>query len=187
MRTCHSRSFLTLLVIVVSGLQVSPALAGGSPDPQESLALGSHFPGLPVPAAAEGKNEDHRPVEVAFTKWITTFPLLEGIAGGAVTGVFAGEVLNATTTTNPSITSIVGLEAVYEVQAGRRSFTALIRGGQNNLKGTAVLDGVILNGWRTGAQVHVTFDVISSCAGNPAGPCFQGTIRILPDSDNSKD
>jgi hypothetical protein len=187
MKTFHSRNFLALLVIVVFVLQVSPALAGSAPDPQAAVAPGSHFPGLPVPATAEGKNDDHRRVEVTFTKWITTFPLLEGVAGGAVTGVFAGEVLNATTTTNPSITSIIGLEAVYEVQAGRRSFTALIRGGQNNSKGTAVLDGTILSGWRTGARVHVEFDVISSCAGNPAGPCFQGTIRILPDSDNSKE
>ena len=28
-----------------------------------------------------------------------------------------------------------------------------------------------------GARVHVGFEVISSCAGKPAGTCFQGTIR----------
>jgi hypothetical protein len=184
MKALHSWRILTFLVLV---LRVSPALAGGPPAPQAAVASGSHFAGFPVPATAEGKKEDDRRVEVTFTKWITTFPLMEGVVGGAVSGVFAGEVLNATTTTNPSITSITGLEAGYEIQAGRRSFTALIRGGQNNVKGTAVLDGVILDGWRTGAQVHVEYDVISSCAGNPAGPCFQGTIRILSDSNNSNE
>ena len=44
--------------------------------------------------------------------------------------------------------------------------------------GAALLDGVILAGWRTGAHVHVEFQKISSCAGKPAGPCFEGTIHI---------
>jgi hypothetical protein len=72
---------------------------------------------------------------------------------------------------------VIGLEAMYEVQAGDRSFTALIRGGQN-AAGAALLDGVILAGWRTGAQVHVAYQKTSSCAGKPAGPCFEGTIHI---------
>jgi hypothetical protein len=48
-----------------------------------------------------------------------------------------------------------------------------------------LLEGVILDGWRTGARVQVEFTVISGCAGKPAGPCFEGTIRILRDSDDS--
>lgn len=77
---------------------------------------------------------------------------------------------------------IVFLEAIYAVQSGKRSFTALIRGGQDNETNRAILDGVILSGWRTGAPVHVEFDVIGSCAGKPQGPCFKGTISISRDS-----
>ena len=61
---------------------------------------------------------------------------------------------------------------------GNHSFTALIRGGQNNETGTAILDGVILGGWRTGELVHVEYEVRADCAGAPAGTCFQGTIHI---------
>jgi hypothetical protein len=84
-----------------------------------------------------------------------------------------------------STTGTVALDALYEVQAGDHSFTALIQGGQNNVTRKALLDGVILDGWRTGARVHVEYTVISGCAGMPAGPCFEGTIRILRDSDDS--
>lgn len=54
-----------------------------------------------------------------------------------------------------------------EVQSGDHSFTALIRGGTRetktgqpaSLSGAALLDGVVLTGWRT-------------------RPCFQGTITV---------
>jgi hypothetical protein len=46
--------------------------------------------------------------------------------------------------------------------------------------GAALLDGVILAGWRTGAPVHVAFDTITTgCFGAPAGKtCFVGTIHV---------
>jgi hypothetical protein len=88
-------------------------------------------------------------------------------------------VLDRKVTTNPLITpSITKLEAIYEVVDGDRSFTALIEGGTDNLTGAARLDGVILAGWRTGARVHVEFQVLTNCFGAPLGRCFQGTIRI---------
>ena len=34
------------------------------------------------------------------------------------------------------------------------------------------------SGWRTGARVHVAFQTTADCAGAPAGPCFQGVIRV---------
>ena len=62
------------------------------------------------------------------------------------------------------------------------SFTALIRGGQSGDTAAALgigrLDGVILSGWRAGARVQVIFQKVASCAGKPAGPCFEGTIQI---------
>jgi hypothetical protein len=82
---------------------------------------------------------------------------------------------------------IIRLEAIYEVQSGQHSFTALIRGGTGETKsgepasvsGAALLDGVILAGWRTGARVHVEFQTLTNCVGAPdARTCFEGTIHI---------
>ena len=149
--------------------------------------------GIPRSRDARGQQrssqKNHRgPVEVTFTKWLTTSVepyLLKGVAGGDVAGDFAGEVLQLQVSTNPDLTQLLRLEAIYEVHADNPgySFTALIRGGQTAVGGVGLLDGVIMSGWRTGAQVHVEFQRISSCAGNPAGPCFEGTIRIEGDPD----
>ena len=90
------------------------------------------------PALATDKDHDNRPVEITFTKWGVTAPplpapqppfgLFEGFAGDGLVGSFVGEVLWR----QPSLNGHVnGLEAMYEVVDGDRSFTALIRGGQN--------------------------------------------------------
>jgi hypothetical protein len=172
-----SLTIATLLVL-------SPVLAG---------AQGSRFPGVSAPSPETG-NKHRRPVEVTFTKWVTTSPLMEGFTGGDVPGDFVGEVLARQVSQRladdcyapPSCGRIIRLEAMYEVRAGNHSFTALIRGGTSGDTGAAVLDGVILFGWRTGARVHVEFQTVvppslteSGCAGAPAGKtCFQGTIHI---------
>jgi hypothetical protein len=103
-------------------------------------------------------------------------------------GDFVGEVLDSKVSTactafappcTPGITpptisgSIGALHAIYEVQVGENSFTALIQGGRNRVTGgVALLDGVILAGWRTGARVHAAFQTTANSAGAPAGPCF---------------
>lgn len=110
--------------------------------------------------------------------------LMAGFTGGDVPGVFVGEVLQRQVSGDGRI---IRLEAVYEIKAGDQSFTALIRGGTGETKsgepasvsGAALLDGVILTGWRTGARVHVEFQTMTNCVGAPdARTCFQGTIRI---------
>jgi hypothetical protein len=104
---------------------------------------------------------------------------MAGLVGGDVSGVFVGEVLQRQVSTNPLLTSgMIRLEAIYEVQAGAHSFTAMIRGGENSVTGAAVLDGVILAGWRTGEPVHVEFQQKANCVGAPPGACFEGTIHI---------
>jgi hypothetical protein len=134
------------------------------------------------PAMAQGHGDQNRPVEVTFTKWVTTFPLMEGFWGGDTANRYFGEVLQRQVSVNPAVNRIVRLEAIYEIRAGDHSFTALIRGGENDLTGAAQLDGVVLAGWRTGAPVHVEFDRIpgtTGCAGAPAGAtCFVGTIHV---------
>jgi hypothetical protein len=149
--------------------------------------------------ANDGNNDrdSKREVVVTFTKWVTgvTTPppqdqpaptrfLMRGIVGGDLgPGAFVGEVLDHKLTTAGHVTvPINALDAVYEVQADE-TFEALIWGGQSS--GRGLLEGVILNGWRTGARVRVDFRVIPRCEGNPAGPCFQGTIRILRDVHDS--
>jgi len=134
------------------------------------------------PAMAGGHGDNNRPVEITYTKWITTFPLMEGFTGGDVPGVFVGEVFQRQVSVNPNLNGIIRLEAIYEVQVGDRSFTALIRGGTNAVTGAALLDGVILAGWRIGARVHVEFQTIpgtTGCVGAPIGKtCFEGTIHV---------
>ena len=73
---------------------------------------------------------------------------------------------------------------MYEFLDGDRSFTALIRGGQN-AAGSALLEGVILAGWRTGARVQVAFQRHLAIAGTPScegapvnKTCFEGTIYV---------
>jgi hypothetical protein len=186
MRIIGVRSRVSQLVIAaVLLLPFSPALATSRPNAQATTS--------------------QEPVEVTFTKWPTTglppLPavpgrtLFQGFVGGDLgDGDFVGEVLDSKVSTActafappctlgitpPTISGSIGaLQAIYEVQVGEKSFTALIQGGRNRVPGgVALLDGVILAGWRTGARVFVTFQTTADCAGAPAGPCFQGMIRV---------
>ena len=210
MRIIGVRSGVSSFVIaIVLLLLISPALAGGQPDAERVMTQGTRFPGVPVPGTETVEHKRRGPVEVTFTKWrtaqippppaVTVRSLFAGIVAGDLgEGDFVGEVLDRKVSTpctafepqcTPGITpptitgSIVALHAIYEVQADEHSFTALIQGGTNGVTTAALLNGVVLAGWRTGAQVHVAFQTISTCtdrAGGTHGPCFQGTIRIEP-------
>ena len=121
-------------------------------------------------------------VEVTFTKWVEpAFPVFAGVAGGDVPGDFAATVLNRTAFENGSI---VKLEARYEVIANdpEHSFVALIEGTQNNDQQKAVLNGTVIDGWLTGARVHVTFDVFAPCPQFGKARCFTGVIRVMAGS-----
>ena len=164
--------FVTAVALV---LQISPARAGGDD--------------------GRGGERNHRRAEITFTKWLTTptptGALMEGFTGGDAEGLFTGEMLSRQVSVD---LRVVKLEATYEVEAGDRSFVALIRGGMGqrissepvSLSGVGRLDGVVLSGWRAGAQVHVFFDTMYNCAGAPTtGKCFVGTITIeRPDDDD---
>ena len=187
MKTIGIQSRVVSLAIAIL-LLLPPVLTG---------AQGSRFPGLPAPST-ETRNKHRRPVEVTFTKWVTTSPLMEGRTGGDAPGEFVGEVLERQVTQRlaeecfapPICGRVIKLEAMYEVQAGKHSFTALIRGGTSGDTGAAQLDGVILFGWRTGSRVHVEFQTYTPLPVGPGCPaalaptdraCFQGTITIDPD------
>jgi len=185
-------SFATALALL---FQIAPGLAGEPPAPPGPQ--GSPTPGYRAQGAG-GTHTNRSPVSITFTKWITevvppdpakalpTRFLMAGFTGGDIRGEFVGEVLNRQVSLNGRI---ILLEAMYEVQAGGRSFTALIRGGTGETKsgeaasvsGAALLDGVVLAGWRTGEKVHVAFRTTTNCPGAPSlGTCFQGTITVSP-------
>ena len=155
------------------------------------------------PALAETNDSRRGPVEVTFTKWVTgnvSVPdnfgfmegrgLMEGHTGGDIPGTFVGEVLQGQPSANPALQAGINkLEAIYEVHDldGNHVFTALVRGGTNRATGAALLDGVILAGWRTGAQVHVEFQTYAPQPTGPGCPdtrapadrnCLLGTIHI---------
>ena len=153
-----------------------------------SQPLSPSAPSIGSAGAAQTQARGGPPVEVTFTKWVTTFPTLAGITGGDAAGTFAGTVLSRDPFDNGVI---VQLEAEYRVTATNpaHSFVARIEGKQNNEVLQAVLNGTVISGWLAGAQVHVTYDIVDPAPGTscvPAAPvnrrCFQGTIRILPGS-----
>ena len=158
----------SLVSVVVLVVQIAPARAAGGD-------------------RGEGTDERRR-VELTFTKWITTptatGALMQGFTGGDVAGDFTGEILAR----QPSADGrVIRIEAVYAVEAGDRSFAALMKGGIGetrsgeaaSVSGAGLLEGVILAGWRTGDTVHVAFQTTTNCAGAPdARKCFEGTIRI---------
>ena len=166
--------FASFLSVILLTLQISPDLAAGP----------------------QGQSENHQNFEVTFTKWGagvtpptppgTPLPsadpgqnisLFTGFAGGDAPGSFAAEVLYRKASTDGSIAQ---LWPIYKVFSGNRSFTALIQGG-STAAGLGLLEGVIMDGWRTGARVRVRFQRMTNCEGAPAGTCFKGTIRILRD------
>ena len=116
-------------------LNISPALAGGQRE------------------TSGDKGKFHGRVEVIFTKWITDFPNMAGlVSGDAGAGLFAGEILGVTPTTDGEI-----IEALYHINGGAYHFTAHNFITQNNLKGTAVIDGLV-SGWAAERR--------SECMGN---------------------
>jgi hypothetical protein len=133
-----------------------------------------------APVMAQGADDPNRPVETTFAKWFVSATAMEGYWGGNLANKYVGELLQRQASVNPALNGVARLEAVYQFHYGSQFFTALIRGGSNSVTGKAILDGVVLAGWRTGATVHVEFDRIATgCIGAPAGlACFVGTVQV---------
>jgi hypothetical protein len=160
--------FPSFVIAIVLLLNISPALAG---DLHET---------------GEHKGKFHGRVEVIFTKWLADFPNMAGVVSGDVGGgTFSGEVLNLEHT--PATDKI---EALYHINGGAHHFTAHNFVTQNNLKGTAVIHGVVTDGPLKGARVRGEYQVINPCgvinAQNGSGGdfCFQGTLTIRAGSED---
>jgi hypothetical protein len=124
-------------------------------------------------AIGEGKREGGHIFNVTFTKWVTDWPNMSGIVGGDVgAGTFSGEVLAfapGTVTTN--------IEALYHIQGGIHSLTAHNFVTQNEGTRTAVVSGVVIDGWLKGRKVNGNYSIIS-CPDKTGGLCYQGTLHI---------
>ncbi|HEX8992555.1 MAG TPA: hypothetical protein VF784_12825, partial [Anaerolineales bacterium] len=74
-------------------------------------------PNIVLRGAGNAQNPTY---DVTFTKWITSYPSMEGVVGGAVgTGTFAGQILDHKVDGNMEY-----VEAIYHVNGGKHSFTA---------------------------------------------------------------
>jgi hypothetical protein len=141
---------LILVVIVVVAALAAPFAVGPA-----QMAL----------ADKGGQKGDN--FEVIFTKWVTSQgdgnPVLLNMAGvvsGDVGGgQFVGEVLEMTPPTEPTTT----IKAVYHLNGGAHQLTAQLTVVQDNAAGTAVLKGVVTDGWMKGAKVRGTYQVIAPC------------------------
>jgi hypothetical protein len=163
MKTIRIRTlFASFVVAIMLLLNISSALAGGQ---RETSGDKGRFRGR---------------VEVIFTKWVTNTPNMAGLVSGDVGGgTFAGEILNYDHTT-----AFDKIEALYHINGGAYHFTAHNFITQNNLKGTAVIDGLVLDGPLKGERVRGEYQVISPCGvinaqnGSSGDVCFQGTLSI---------
>ena len=162
--------FSLLALLVAAGCSGSDATGPMSHDVQPGARL------------SEGPSSPEAPViEVAFEKWFTTYPAMTGNTSNGA-GTFAGRILSRTAFDNGVIVKLEALYMVTDPSGEGHSFTAHIQGTSNVETQAAVLNGVITEGWMSGARVHVTFQVITPCelATGPSvrGVCYRGTIRI---------
>jgi hypothetical protein len=104
---------------------------------------------------------------------------MEGVVGGDVgTGTFVGEVLNVS-----SVGDITSIDVLYHFNGRVHSFTAHNFVTWNTALGTAVITGLVTEGWLKGATVTGEFDVRGICPiptpGNAEGTtCYQGVLHI---------
>ena len=61
------------------------------------------------------------------------------------------------------------------IDAGAESFTAHLSGVLNNVTGSVVMDGTVVDGFLEGAQVHEQGHLV-----NAETLRFEGTIRVMP-------
>jgi hypothetical protein len=125
--------------------------------------------------ASANSGPAHREVEVTFTKWITTFPAMAGVDGGAIgPGSYSGEILKY----SPGPVTVI--DANYHLSGSRHSFTALVEVKQTGLK--AVILGVVTDGWEKGDLVKGEYTQINCDHDGITTACFRGSLDILQGS-----
>jgi hypothetical protein len=120
------------------------------------------------------RSSDH-PMENTFTKWVTTYPDMAGVVGGAVgDGTYSGRVLSLDLTDTG-----MTINASYQFAGADHSFTALVHVVQTGFTtgATARISGLIIQGWRTGHRVAGEFTQVA-CPQSPDN-CYEGTLDIF--------
>jgi hypothetical protein len=129
--------------------------------------------------------------DFTFTKWVTSLPAnppsmagvsMAGVVGGDVgNGRYAGMVLSD----DLSQPGFWKANARYEFHGKKHSFIADVNVVENDTTNpaTAVITGVITQGWLKGAHITGGYTVMSDCPiktpGNVFGTlCFQGTLHV---------
>jgi len=120
------------------------------------------------------KSADH-PVGNTFTKWITAYPAMAGVVGGAVgDGAYSGRILSLDVT-DTGLT----INATYHFEGADHAFTALVQVVQTGFTpgATARIGGLIFDGWHAGQRVAGEYTQVA-CPQSP-GDCFAGTLDIF--------
>ncbi len=123
---------------------------------------------LAVPARASS------PVNLTFEKESVTPGAWEGTVSGDINGDL-NSFLTTCTGPNPCSGRIWHVEFDWVIDAGAESFTAHLSGVLNNVTGSVVMNGTVVEGFLEGAQVHEAGQLV-----NAATLGFEGTIRIMP-------
>jgi hypothetical protein len=161
-----------ILVFMISGCQKENQL-GTSPAISPTVSISTD-----ESIGSADKNIGHT-FDATFTKWITNFPTMEGVVGGDVgTGTFVGDILNIST-----VGDITSIDVLYHFNGRVHSFTAHNFVTWNTALGTAVITGLVIEGWLKDATVTGEFDVRGICPiptpGNAEGTtCYQGVLHI---------
>jgi hypothetical protein len=175
-----SRITLPLLALIVAGGctgrdATAPSTSAMSPD---------------VGVSADRSPGESRFARITYEKWITKYPAMAGNANG-VLGAFSGTIKQRLVSADGKIIHLVAEYVITDLKRKGHSFTALVEGDQSLWTNTAVLIGVVTQGWKKGAPVLVNFDVLTPCTVStaPSGTktCFQGTIRIGHSAEESDD
>jgi opacity protein-like surface antigen len=127
-----------------------------------------------VAASAAGASPSTTPVRIAFDKSISDPAAF--VWSGAVSGDVSGGLttrLTGLTVTGP----IWHVRFDWIIDAGERSFVADLTGTLNTDTGQVVMDGTVVEGWLSGAQVHEEGRLV-----DPTTLRFVGEILVLPAS-----
>jgi hypothetical protein len=175
-----SRITLALLALIAAGG------CGGS-----DATAPSHNDMSPDVSVSADRSSGGSPfATVTYEKWITKYPAMAGNANGDL-GAFSGTILKRTVSADGMIIHLVAEYVITDPKRKGHSFTAVVEGDESLWTNTAVLTGVVTQGWKKGAPVLVNFNVLMPCT-VPTAPsgtktCFQGTIRIGHPEDESDD
>ena len=71
--------------------------------------------------------------------------------------------------------------ATLNLSVGIHSLTAILHGDFNFSTGRVVLNGVVVDGWLKGAQIHEESRYTGNDR-NTGGPIFAGTVQLMPGS-----